>query len=53
LEGLGRKLGRWRRFGCDGFKIHGKKVAESADERELLKRHSWRTEEGEEEEGEA
>jgi len=27
LEGLGRKLGRWASFGCEGFGIHGGLVA--------------------------
>ena len=44
FEGLRRKLGRWLSFGCGGFKIHGGEFADSAGERESLKRLPWRRE---------
>ena len=52
-EGSRRKLGRLSSFGCGGFEIRGAELADSIDERELLRRHPWRAEEGEGEPGEA
>ena len=44
MEGLRRELGRWSSFRCGGFEIHGGELAESAGERESLKRRPWRWE---------
>ena len=45
-----RKLGKWRNFWYGGFGIYGEELANRAGERKPLNLHSWRTEEGEEEE---
>ena len=52
-EGSRRKLGRLSSFGCGGFEIRGAELADSIDERELLRRHPWRAQGGEGDEGEA
>ena len=46
-------LERWRNFGCEGFEFRGAELADSIDERELLRRHPWRAQGGEGDEGEA
>ena len=43
----------WRNFGCEGFECRGAELADSIDERELLRRHPWRAQGGEGDEGEA
>ena len=48
-----RMLERWRNFGCEGFEFRGAEFADSIDERELLRRHPWRAQGGEGDEGEA
>ena len=48
-----RMLERWRNFGCEGFEFRGAELADSIDERELLRRHPWRAQGGEGDEGEA
>ena len=48
-----RMLERWRNFGCEEFEFRGAELADSIDERELLRRHSWRAQGGEGDEGEA
>ena len=48
-----RMLERWRNFGCEGFEFRGAELADSIDERELLRRHPWRAQGGERDEGEA
>ena len=46
-------LERWRNFGCQEFEFRGAELADSIDERELLRRHPWRAQGGEGDEGEA
>ena len=48
-----RMLERWRNFSCEGFEFRGAELADSIDERELLRRHPWRAQGGEGDEGEA
>ena len=48
-----RMLDMWRNFGCEGFECRGAELADSIDERELLRRHPWRAQGGEGDEGEA